>query len=111
MREFRLAVPKILLDKDQKILHAKQLHYDIRRRIFNAQRIPGRELESFEWVRDGRISAKVESRIMSAMDKSLRTADFRSRIERIQSLCRLCGVEEETVPHIVSICKAQRQTC
>lgn len=107
MRGLKLAASKVFLEKDQEVFQLKQLHYDIRRRIDNAERISGHKVKCFDWVRDGRISAEVESRIMSAMDKSLRTADFRARFEEISPLCRLCGMEEETVPHIVSTCKAQ----
>ena len=64
-------------------------------------------------LRDGSLKREIESLIMAAHEKAIRTNAIKAKIDKTQgeSKCRLCGKVDETVRHIVCECPmlAQRE--
>ena len=54
---------------------------------------------------------ETEGLMVAAQDQSLRTNVWTARIEKanVSPLCRMCGVVEETVFHLVSECNVMAQ--
>ena len=52
------------------------------------------------------LKKETESTIVAAQDQALCTRNLRNVVygENVQSICRVCGVADETVAHIVSEC-------
>lgn len=114
-RRLRSTVTRVLLKRDEETFQLKVRHNEYRRRMLEARQRSGVDVIEWDWIRDGRISAEAESRIMAALDQSLRTAEFQARQARfeknrgdssleISPKCRLCGEGTENVSHIISKC-------
>ena len=58
---------------------------------------------SWDWLKKGYLKKETESTIVAAQDQALCTRNMRNVfVEKIfQSICRVCGVFEEPVAHIV----------
>ena len=69
--------------------------------------------KSWDWLKKGYLKKETESTIFAAQDQALATNNLRKVVygENISSLCRVCGLFDETVAHIVSECPklAQRE--
>lgn len=72
-----------------------------------------KDLQSWEWLRNGDLKKATEGTIMAAQEQATRTRWIRHHIDKedISPLCRLCGEREENVAHLVSECTqlAQKQ--
>lgn len=62
--------------------------------------------KSWEWLKKGELKKETEGLLMAAQDQALRTNSIRSKIDNqdVSPNCRMCGIREETVSHIVSEC-------
>ena len=66
-----------------------------------------REHRTWSWLCRGQLKKETEGLITAAQDQALRTNSIKAYIDEqnIPPTCRLCGVREETVSHIVAECK------
>ena len=64
------------------------------------------------WLRSGRLKKETEGLIVAAQDQVLSTNAIKVKIYKQNGspMCRLCGVKEETVDHLVSCCEKIAQT-
>ena len=64
------------------------------------------------WLRCGRLKKETEGLIVAAQDQALSTNAIKVKIHKQKGspMCRLCGVKEETVDHLVSCCSTIAQT-
>ena len=62
---------------------------------------------TWKWLRKSNLKGCIEAFICSAQEQDLRTSYVKFHINKTAKspLCRMCGVENETVSHIVSECK------
>ena len=60
--------------------------------------------KTWTWQRKGNLKRETESLLIAAQDNALRTNHIKARIDKTQqnSKCRLCGVKDETINHIIS---------
>jgi hypothetical protein len=67
---------------------------------------------SMQWLKKGYLKKETEGFIVAAQDQALRTNAFKVKIEKQggSPMCRLCGIKEETVDHLVSSCSKIAQT-
>ena len=67
--------------------------------------------KSWEWLKKGHLKKETEGLLMAAQDQALRTNSIRSKIDNqdVSPNCRMCGVREETISHIVSECSKLAQ--
>ena len=58
------------------------------------------------WLRKGNLKREKESLLLARKNNAIRTNQIKARIDRTQqnSKCRLCGVRDETINHIISEC-------
>ena len=63
-----------------------------------------RSKRSWEWLKKGYLKKETESTIVAAQDQALCTRNLRNVVygENVESICRVCGVANEAVAHIVS---------
>ena len=61
---------------------------------------------SVEWLRDGRLKSESEGLLVAAQDGVVRTRVYAVKIMGISGpvKCRMCGVSEETVSHVLCCC-------
>ena len=61
---------------------------------------------SWDWLKKGYLKKETESTIIAAQDQALCTNNMRKVVygEDVSPLCRMCGMEDETVAHVVSEC-------
>ena len=71
-----------------------------------------KEEGSWDWLKNGFLRKETESTILAAQDQALCTRNMRKNAycEDIDSKCRVCGMADETVSHIVSECPKLTQT-
>ena len=64
------------------------------------------------WLRNGRLKKETEGMIVAAQDQVLSTNAIKVKIykQKGSPMCRLCGLKEETVDHLVSSCSKIAQT-
>ena len=62
--------------------------------------------QSYLWLKYGDIKGETESRIAGAQDQAISTNYLKNKIlkEEIESKCRLCKQNEETIDHLTSAC-------
>lgn len=67
---------------------------------------------SMQWIKKGYLKKETEGFIVAAQDQALRTNAIKAKIEKQvgSAMCRLCGIKEETVDHLVSSCSKIAQT-
>ena len=67
---------------------------------------------TWQWLRAGYLAKSTEAFIFAAQEQALRTRFTSSKVdgEEIETHCRVCGDQIETIPHIVSGCKKLAQT-
>ena len=60
--------------------------------------------QSYRWPKSGDIKGETESRIVAAQDQAISTNYFKNKIlkQEIESKCRLCKQDEETIDHLIS---------
>jgi hypothetical protein len=60
--------------------------------------------QSYCWLKSGDIKGETESTIVAAQDQAISTNYFKNKIlkEEIESKCRLCKQQEETIDHLTS---------
>jgi hypothetical protein len=70
------------------------------------------EEESMRWLEDGYLKKETESLLMAAQERALRTRKIMHDIDHrnVDPKCRLCGIKDETVEHLVSACPKLAQT-
>ena len=88
-------------NEQSNMLKWKKLHG----RSFNQiEEVAGEEI--LPRLRDGSLKREIESLIMAAHEKAIRTNAIKAKIDKTQgeSKCRLCGKVDETVRHIVCEC-------
>ena len=58
------------------------------------------------WLKSGDIKGETESTIVAAQDQANSTHYFKNKIlkQEIESKCRLCKLQEETIDHLTSGC-------
>ena len=76
-------------------------------------RTDSKDLERWNWLKDGTLKRRTEALICAAQEQSLRTNMVKAKIDKTQtdSKCRICKQADETVSHILSECRnlAQRE--
>ena len=62
--------------------------------------------KTWTWLRKGNLKRKTESLLIAAQDNAIRTNDLKAIIDKTRqnSKCRLCGVWDKTINHIISGC-------
>jgi len=62
--------------------------------------------QSYRWLKFGDIKGETVSAIVAAQDQAISTIYFKNKIlkEEIDSQCRLCKQNEETIDHLTSGC-------
>ena len=88
--------------------HQKALHGQY---IRNTDGLVNKE-DTSSWLRKGRLKKETEGLIVAAQDQVLSTNAIKVKIYKLggSPMCRLCGVKEETVDHLVSCCETIAQT-
>ena len=102
--EFKKEMKKQRVDRwQQKALHGQYIR-DIEGKV-NKEDTAG-------WLRSGRLKKETEGLIVAAQDQVLSTNAIKVKIynQSGSPMCRLCGVKEETVDHLVSCCEKIAQT-
>ena len=84
----------------------KPLH---RQSVTGAEQI--RHQKTWEWIKRGKLKKESEGFLMAAQDQALRTNSVKKRIDNqnVSPTCRMCGMREETVSHILAECTALAQ--
>jgi hypothetical protein len=65
------------------------------------------EEATWQWLRKGTLKKETEGMILAAQNQALRTKWMRHHIDKefeISPTCRICGLADETISHIVSEC-------
>ena len=67
---------------------------------------------TWQWLRAGYLAKSTETFVFAAQEQALRTRFTRSKVdgEEIETCCRVCEEQIETIPHIVSGCNVLAQT-
>ena len=67
---------------------------------------------TWQWLRAGYLAKSTEAFVCAAQEQALRTRFTKAKIdgEEIETCCRVCEDQIETIPHIVSGCKVLAQT-
>ena len=123
--EERLLVAASMVDGDiREAVSAKQLKKDFRKTKADnwrkkklhgnwVTRTDSKDLERWNWLKDGTLKRRTEALICAAQEQSLRTNMVKAKIDKTQtdSKCRICKQADETVSHILSECRnlAQRE--
>ena len=99
LKEKRMAERK---DKWQ----SKPLHGQILRQTEDI-----RDTASWDWMRKGELKKETEGLITAAQEQALRTNAIKANIDKqnVSPLCRMCGLKEETVSHIICECSKLAQ--
>ena len=68
--------------------------------------------DTFQWIKSGHLKRETEGFLIAAQDQALRANAIKVKIDKQggSPLCRLCGVKDETVDHLVSRCSKIVQT-
>ena len=79
--------------------------------VRNIQDIVNKE-DTAGWLRNGRLKKETEGLIVAAQDQALSTNAIKVNVykQKGSPMCRLCGLKEETVDHLVSSCSKIAQT-
>jgi Reverse transcriptase (RNA-dependent DNA polymerase) len=104
VNEFKKEMRKQRVDRwQQKALHGQYIR-DIEGKV-NKEDTAG-------WLRSERLKKETEGLIVAAQDQVLSTNVIKAKIynQRGSPMCRLCGVKEETVDHLVSCYEKIAQT-
>jgi len=102
-------VKKAYQEQQLQQLCAKSLHSQYFKMIERCEL--DREL-SFGWLRSSRVRPTMEGLVVAIQDQSLATANNRGIWSDgpVDTSCRLCRVDQETIPHIISACSALAPT-
>ena len=67
--------------------------------------------KTWTWLRKGNFKRETESLLIAAQNNAIRTNQIKVRIDKTQqnSKCRLCGVRDEIINHIISKCSKLAQ--
>ena len=59
-----------------------------------------------KWLVEGKLKSETEALVVAMQDGVIKTKSYRNRIlkESVDPICRLCGVGNETVGHILTSC-------
>lgn len=75
------------------------------------RKVEENETKSWNWLKSGSLKKETEGLILAAQDQSLPTRNYKVTIMKEQGskMCRMCGVRDETVMHILSECEKLAQ--
>jgi hypothetical protein len=96
------------VDKQRKdILKEKKLHGKF---LVDVEEVA--DARSWQWIQGGYLAKSTEAYVFAAQEQALRTRFVRAKIdgEDVDSMCRVCGKEIETVPHLASACGGLAQS-
>ena len=84
----------------------KQIYGRFKRQINNIS-----HQKTWTWLRKVILKRETESLQIAAQDNAIRTNHIKARIDKTQqnSKCRVCGVRDETINHIISECSKLAQ--
>jgi hypothetical protein len=70
------------------------------------KKVQENETDSWNWLKAGWLKKETEGLLLAAQDQTLPTRNYKVKImnEQGSTMCRMCGVRDETVMHILSEC-------
>jgi hypothetical protein len=90
-------------EKTKERLQGKRMHGQLPRSL--DEKLVDTE-QSHRWLKYGDIKRETESTVVAAQDRAISRNYFKNKIfkEEIESKCRLCKQNEETIDHLISGC-------